>query len=61
MNGLTYLFRQAKDTPKKIGQFVTLWKRPTPDSEIAPFDQDNGIDRVIIFADEQAHFGVFVF
>lgn len=61
MAGLTCLFRQSKHTPKKIGQFVTLWKRPTPDSEIAPFDRDDGIDRVIIFADEQSRFGVFVF
>lgn len=61
MDGLKCLFRQAKHTPKKIGQFVTLWKRPTPDSEIAPFDRDDGIDRVIVFADEKSRFGVFVF
>ncbi len=61
MDGQTVLFRQAKHTPKKIGQFVTLWKRSTPDSEIAPFDRVDGIDRVIIFADEQSRFGVFVF
>jgi len=61
MDGQTCLYRQAKHTPKKIGQFVTLWKRPTPSSEIAPFDRDDGIDRVIIFADENARFGLFVF
>ncbi len=61
MDGLNCLFRQAKHTPKKIGQFVTLWKRPTPDSEIAPLDRDDGIDRVFIFADETSRFGVFVF
>ncbi len=60
MDGLTCLYRQAKHTPKKIGQFVTLWKRPTPSSKIAPFDCDDGIDRVIIFADEYLRFGVFV-
>jgi|SRR5690554_1500095 len=61
MDGQTCLYRQAKHTPKKIGQFVTLWKRPTPSSEIAPFDCGDGIDRVIIFADEHPRFGVFVF
>ncbi|MDO4227270.1 MAG: MepB family protein [Neisseria sp.] len=61
MDGQSYLYRQAKHTPQKIGQFVTLWKRPTMSSEIAPFDHDDGIDWVIIFADEHPRFGVFVF
>ncbi len=61
MDGQTCLYRQAKHTPKKIGQFVTLWKRPTPSSEIAPFDCEDEIDRVFIFADEHPRFGVFVF
>ncbi|MEB5477539.1 MepB family protein [Acinetobacter pollinis] len=60
MDGMICLYRQAKHTPKKIGQFVTLWKRPTPSSEIAPFDREDGIDRVIIFADEHPRFGVFI-
>ncbi len=33
------LFRIAKTTPTKIGQFVTLWKRPSPKGEIVPFDR----------------------
>ncbi|WP_373740982.1 MepB family protein [Neisseria sp.] len=61
MGGQTYLYRQAKHTPRKIGQFVTLWKRPTMFSEIAPFDYDDGIDSVIIFVDEYPRFGVFIF
>ncbi len=61
MDGQSYLYRQAKHTPQKIGQFVTLWKRPTMSSEIAPFDHDDGIDWVIIFADEHPRFEVFIF
>ena len=61
MDGQTCLFRQAKHTPKKIGQFVALWKRPAISGEIAPFDRDDGIDKVIVLADEHPRFGVFVF
>ncbi|WP_297956725.1 MepB family protein [uncultured Neisseria sp.] len=61
MDGQTCLFRQAKHTPKKIGQFVALWKRPAMSGEIAPFDRDDGIDKVIVLADEHPRFGVFVF
>lgn len=61
MDGKTCLYRQAKHTPKKVGQFVTLWKRPTPSSEIAPFDLADGIDQVFIFADEHSRFGWFIF
>ena len=28
MDGQTCLYRQAKHTPKKVGQFAALWKRP---------------------------------
>ena len=61
MDGQTCLFRQAKHTPKKIGQFVALWKRPAISGEIAPFDRNDGIDKVIVLADEHPRFGVFVF
>ncbi len=61
MDGKTCLYRQAKHTPKKIGQFVTLWKRPTPSSEIAPFDRTDGIDQVFIFVYEHTRLGVFIF
>ncbi|MFK7641283.1 MepB family protein [Neisseria oralis] len=61
MDGQTCLYRQAKHTPKKVGQFVALWKRPAMSGEIAPFDYDDGIDKVIILAEEHPRFGVFVF
>lgn len=61
LGGQACVYRQAKHTPKKVGQFVTVWKRPTPSADIAPFDREDGIERVFVFADEQARFGVFVF
>ena len=61
MDGQTCLYRQAKHTPKKVGQFAALWKRPAMSGEIAPFDRDDGIDKVIVLADEHPRFGVFVF
>ncbi|MDE9497000.1 MepB family protein [Xenorhabdus bovienii] len=48
ISGKTIVFRQAKTTPNKMGQFVTLWKRPTPDSEIMPFEQRDNIDFCMI-------------
>lgn len=61
LNGQTVLYRQAKTTPKKIGHFVAIWKRETPNSEIAPFDLSDGVDWVIISANNGTNFGVFVF
>ena len=61
LNGQRVLYRQAKTTPKKIGQFVTIWKREHPNSESAPIDLKDEVDWVIIAANEGANFGVFVF
>ncbi|WP_201508770.1 MepB family protein [Psychrobacter alimentarius] len=61
LNGQRIIYRQAKTTPKKIGQFVTIWKREHPNSEIAPIDLKDGVDWVIIAANEGTNFGVFVF
>lgn len=61
LNGQRVLYRQAKTTPKKIGQFVTIWKRENSNSEISPIDLKDGVDWVIIAVDEGANFGVFVF
>jgi hypothetical protein len=43
LNGLSICFRIAKITPKKTGQFVTLWKRMGK-SSIQPFDLSDSID-----------------
>jgi hypothetical protein len=55
------VFRVAKTTPTKIGQFVTLWKRPTSASEIAPFDTSDGIAFVVVSIADDTHHGQFVF
>ncbi len=47
LNGKKIKFRQAKTTPTKAGQFVTLWKR-TKDGPIAPYDINDEFDFVII-------------
>ncbi|SDB94550.1 MepB family protein [Shouchella lonarensis] len=61
LNGQRALFRQAKRTPKKVGQFVTLWKRETPAFEIAPLDASDDIEWVLIASDEGARCGMFLF
>lgn len=55
------VFRVAKTTPTKIGQFVTLWKRPTPSDEIAPIDSDDGVDLVVVSVADTTRRGQFVF
>ena len=55
--GLSVAFRVAKTTPTKIGQFVTIWKRPTPDAEIAPLDGADGVDVVVVSVAGGGHSG----
>lgn len=60
LNSKAVLFRQAKITPKKPGQFVSIWKRN--DTGITqPFDQTDAIDLVIIFCASANKFGAFIF
>ena len=55
------VFRKAKITPTKLGQFVTIWKRPVANGEIAPLDSMDKIDFVIINVSDDKHFGQFIF
>ncbi len=60
--GQPFIYRQAKLTPKKAGLFVTLWKRPTPEAEIAPLDSSDTFSRVIISACQSPErWGQFIF
>jgi hypothetical protein len=59
--GRAVAFRVAKTTPTKIGQFVTIWKRPTPSAEIAPLDSGDGVDAVVVSVGDASHRGQFVF
>ena len=60
MDNLTILNRTAKITPTKIGQFVVLWKR-IPQGVIAPFDDFDEIDLVVINCETETNFGQFIF
>ena len=60
LNALYVVARKAKITPKKIGQFVTLWKRNT-DGETAPYEEFDKADLFVINAQEGPHIGQFVF
>lgn len=59
-NNQSYIFRKAKLTPKKIGHFVTLWKRDSNNKTI-PYTQLDPIDFLIISTEDSAHNGFFVF
>lgn len=54
-------FRVAKTTPTKGGQFVTIWTRAYPDSEIAPFDTTDSISSIVIAVFDNDHRGLFIF
>ena len=53
-------YREAKITPTKIGQFVTLWKR-TRQGTIQPFDVSDAIDFVFISVRKDNLLGQFIF
>lgn len=59
--GKKCLFRQAKTTPKKAGQFVTIWKRVEPEAPIAPFDIADPVDIVVVAVQDAENRGYFVF
>ena len=61
LNGFNVAFRIAKITPKKLGQFVTVWKRPTPNDPIIPLDTSDDLDFVIVSAIDGANRGQFIF
>ena len=53
-------YREAKITPTKTGQFVTLWKR-NQSGTIEPFDSSDPIDFVIISVRKDENRGLFIF
>lgn len=54
------LSRNAKVTPKKIGQFVTFWKR-IDGGPIQPFDKTDSVDFLVVNVANETEFGQFVF
>jgi hypothetical protein len=61
INKLKVVFRQAKITPTKTGQFVTLWKRNSLKNVIEPFEIADDFDLVIINVKKENRLGQFVF
>ena len=60
LNGLNIICRNAKITPKKIGQFVTFWKRNINGS-IEPFFETDRIDFYAVNVRAENKRGQFVF
>ena len=60
LNGKIVLSRSAKVTPKKIGQFVTFWKRPNK-GVIEPFHESDPIDFFVVNVKMDNELGQFVF
>ncbi|MEV6274744.1 MepB family protein [Nocardia sp. NPDC051832] len=60
VDGAPIRFRIAKTTPKKPGQFVTIWQRST-DGPIRPFDVEDQVRYFVISVGDSANHGYFVF
>lgn len=60
VNGKHVIFRIAKTTPTKLGQFVTLWKRVNGSLPL-PFHEDDLVDLFVVNVQKDAHFGQFIF
>ncbi len=57
---LRFIQRTAKITPKKIGRFVTLWKRDK-ENMTAPFSENDIFDFLIILCFQDRKIGHFQF
>lgn len=60
LNGFTIISRNAKITPKKVGQFVTFWKR-SRNGTIEPFNIEDKFDFFSINVQNESRIGQFVF
>jgi hypothetical protein len=60
LNQYLIISRTAKITPKKIGQFVTFWKRPNY-GEIEPYRDSDNFDFYLINVTSNSRIGQFVF
>ena len=57
---LNFKFRKSKITPKKVGQFVTLWKRNS-EKQTEPFNETDNFDFFIFVSEQDEKFGFFIF
>lgn len=60
LNGMKVISRSSKITPKKIGQFVTFWKR-NQNGETEPYSEKDQFDFYVINTKSGDCFGQFVF
>lgn len=60
LNEKNIIFRSAKITPKKTGQFVTFWKR-NKEGITEPFSENDAIDFYVINVQIVNRVGQFVF
>ncbi|GLR18003.1 MepB family protein [Portibacter lacus] len=60
MNDQNMVHRKAKITPKKVGQFVTLWKRGVS-GETEPYCDTDEIDFILISVINDKRIGQFIF
>lgn len=54
------IFRVAKITPTKVGQFVTIWKR-NENGITEPFNVSDNFNSYIIVTRTEKNFGLFIF
>lgn len=59
LNHTKIIYREAKITPKKVGQFVTCWRRNT-EGVTTPFDESDSIDFYLISVASENKLGLFV-
>ncbi|PWH86102.1 MepB family protein [Brumimicrobium oceani] len=60
LNGRKSIFRKAKITPTKTGQFVAIWKR-NKEGITAPYSIFDSLEYMIIFTEKEQEKGVFIF
>lgn len=60
LNDSKIIFRKAKITPKKTGQFVTFWKR-SKIGPIEPYHEKDVFDFFVVNCKSENNFGQFVF
>jgi len=60
LNGKKITSRNSKITPKKVGQFVTFWKR-NDNGIITPMEETEQIDFYVVNVRTEKEFGQFVF
>src|SRR5690349_664326 len=61
LNDCNVVFRKAKTTPTKIGQFLTTWKRLNPNGPIVPLDFNDNIDFLVVSVNDKTNQGQFIF